>query len=182
MHTVCAYAKRLASAHECPLLLCASLWRAACDEFLQYHTYQLRRAPMRTFILVCLVAFIVAVGVAYAVGLVAISTEHADGRYVISFALNTDMIHSTEPRIHGGLDSTNEELLDVQGKVIAVRPEKNEFAVSENVKNWTFQLAKDGKVFINNREAKLAELKVGDEAMVTFNRQGPEMVATVVRG
>jgi len=71
---------------------------------------------------------------------------------------------------------------DAKGRIAAVTPDKNEFVLTENFKNWTVQLDKAGKVFINNREAKLADLQVGDEAMVTFARDGERLIASVVRG
>lgn len=137
---------------------------------------------MRTCILVLIVALFVAIAMGFVVGLFGITTEQSDGRYVVSLMVNTAMINNVstsrpESRSPDSLD----DVIDVKGKVTAVRPEKNEFVVSENVKNWTFQLAKDGKVLINDREAKLAEMQAGDEAVVTFNRQGDQLLANVVR-
>jgi hypothetical protein len=135
---------------------------------------------MRTFIVVCLVALIVAVGMAFAVGLVSIATDQPEGRYTITLTVNTSMIHpisiAADSSSHHAQDS-----LDVKGKVTEVRPDKREFVVSENVKNWTFQLARGGKVFINDRAAELADLQAGDEATVTFDRQDQQLIANVVR-
>jgi len=75
----------------------------------------------------------------------------------------------------------NDKLLEIKGKVAAVRPAKGELVVSENVKSWTFQLTKDAKVLINDREAKLADLMAGDDAAVTFDRQGQQLLATLIR-
>jgi hypothetical protein len=140
---------------------------------------------MRTLILVCLVALVVAVGIAFAVGLVGIATDHPEGRYIVSLTVNTSMICPLTPRAesspYNGVGSANDNLVDVKGKVIRVRPEINEFDLSESIKSWTFQLAKDGKVFINDRESKLADVQAGDDATVTFDRQGQQFLASVVR-
>lgn len=137
---------------------------------------------MRTLMLLVLVAFLVAVGMAFAVGLVTVTTEHPNGQYVVLLTVNTSMTHhatATEP--DGSPDSSSQGPVEMKGTITAVRPDQNEFAMSENVKNWTFQLAKDGKVFLNDRETKLADLQAGDEATVTADRQGQQLIASVVR-
>jgi hypothetical protein len=70
---------------------------------------------------------------------------------------------------------------ETKGRITKVRPEKNEFVLTENVKDLTFQLNKDGKVFINDKESKLADLRAGDEAMVTYTRIGQQLNASVIR-
>ncbi len=139
---------------------------------------------MRTLILLCVVALVAAGAMAFAVGLVGITTDHPEGRYVVNLTINTSMIYpatpTAEPNSHNGVESTNDNLLEVKGKITAVRVEKSELVLSENVKNWTFQLAKDGRVYLNDRESRLADLKPGDEAAVTFDRQGQQLFATVV--
>ena len=106
---------------------------------------------MRTVLTICLVGFVAGSGMAIATG---------DG----TRALGAD----------------DQGFIDVKGTIVTVRPEANELVVSENVKNWTFRLAKEAKVFVNAQESTLAKLKPGDEATVTFDRQGPMMIATVV--
>jgi hypothetical protein len=138
---------------------------------------------MRTFILLCVVALVVGVGMAFAVGLVNVATDHGDGKYVVSFTVNADMIcrraHGTEPDNSPG--SISPDAVDMKGTIAAVRADMNEFVLSENVKNWTFHLAKEGKVFVNDRECNLDELQAGDEATVTFDRQRQQFFATLVR-
>lgn len=70
---------------------------------------------------------------------------------------------------------------ETQGKITAINPEKNQFVLTENFKDLTFQLSKDGKVFVNNQERKLSELQPGDDASVTFARQGQQLIANAVR-
>lgn len=139
---------------------------------------------MRTFCLVFCVALGVAVGMAFAVGLVAITTDHYDGRYFVNLTINTTMLPSFARPVNqltNEADRSSDELATVKGTVTAVRPAQNEFVLSENVKNWTFQLVKDGQVYLNDRKVSLSELRAGDEASVTFTRQGQQMLASMVR-
>ena len=135
---------------------------------------------MRTLFLVCLVALIVACGVAYAVGLVAVAADNADGKYVVSLTVNTAMVHHNA-NTDAAPGTPNETALDIKGKITAVRTDRNEVVVAESFKNWTFRLAKDGKVFVNDHESKLADLQAGDDAIVTYDRLGPQLVANVIR-
>jgi hypothetical protein len=145
----------------------------------------IEESAMRTCILIGLVALVVAVGTAFAVGFVDMAIDHPEGKCVLTVTVNPSMIRPlpglTKAAGTDSSESTDQNIIDVTGKITAVRPEKDEFVVSENIKSWTFQLAKRGKVFVNDREAKLGDLKAGDEATVTFERQGPMMIASVVR-
>jgi hypothetical protein len=138
---------------------------------------------MRTFILVCLVALIVTVGMAFATGLVSVASEHRDAKYIITCTVDTAMIHPLRignfSTSHGE-ENAGDQLVEVKGKITAVRPDKNEFVVSENVKNWTFELARDGRIFINDRDGKLSELQAGDDVAVTFDRREDKLLATRV--
>lgn len=145
---------------------------------------------MRTLILVCVVALLVCIGVAYAVGLVAVTADHSDGRCVVSLIVNTAMRRHNASGADNAphhdladdrLQEVNDSLQELKGKVTAVRTHKNELVVSESFKNWTFQLASGGSVYINGRESKLGELQEGDNATVTFDRQGERLLASVIR-
>lgn len=135
---------------------------------------------MRNFILVCVVALMVACGVAYAVGFFEVTTDRSDGKFVTTLTVNTSMLdHRSSPA--SGQHSAEESALNAKGTITDVRPEKSEVVVTESFKNWTFHLDKDGKVFINGRESKLAELQTGDAADVTYVRQGQQLFASVIR-
>src|SRR5262249_16801424 len=113
---------------------------------------------MRNFILVCVVALLVAAGVAYAVGFIDFTYEHRDGKCLVSNIINTSMLRH-EGSSRGATPASapaDDNTLDVKGKVTAVRPEKNELTVSENVKSWTFELTKGARVTINDRDSKLS--------------------------
>ena len=141
---------------------------------------------MRTFLLLVVVATAVAVGMGFIVGLFAIDTQNSHDKYVVTFTINTEkMSHSLARQERQELTSSEDradgELVDVKGKITAVRPEKNELVLSENIKSWKFSLAKDAQVLVNDRPSKLADLRAGDDATVTFERSGQELIASTVR-
>ena len=108
---------------------------------------------MRTFVLVCVVAIVVAVGVSYAVGFVAVATEHTQTSASSPFlTVDTGMLHRGLGRYETPFATAGNSrwLTQMQGKIAAVGPVKREFTLSDNLKNWSFQLAKGGKVFIDD--------------------------------
>ena len=71
---------------------------------------------------------------------------------------------------------------EAKGKIKTVTPDKHEFVLSDaNQKDWTMHLSKDGKVFINDKESKLADLQAGDEVIVTYAKEGEKLSASEVR-
>jgi len=70
---------------------------------------------------------------------------------------------------------------EAQGRIATVNPEKNQVVLTESLKNWTFLLSKDGRVLLNDQESRLSELRPGDNATVTFTRQGEQLRASSVR-
>ena len=70
---------------------------------------------------------------------------------------------------------------DAKGKVKTVAPDKNELVVTDNAKDWTFELDKAGTVFINDKAAKLADLQVGDEVTITYEKKGEKLHASSIR-
>jgi biopolymer transport protein ExbD len=68
------------------------------------------------------------------------------------------------------------------GKIASVAADKNEFVMTDkDGKNWTFQLNQGGKVFINDKEGKLADLQAGFEVTITYEKQGEKLLASEVR-
>jgi hypothetical protein len=70
---------------------------------------------------------------------------------------------------------------DAKGRIVKVRPDKNEIVLTENLKDLTVRLNKDGRVLINDKESKLADVRAGDQATVTYTRQGQQLNASLVR-
>ena len=130
---------------------------------------------MRTLITVFVVTIIVLAIAGYAVGFFAISSERSPGKYVVSVEFNTQMLQQAARTV--GEQAENQ----AKGRIVSVSPAKNEFVLTQNVKDLTFQLAKDGKVFLNGAEGKLASLQAGDQAVVTYEKQGQRLTASVVR-
>lgn len=59
----------------------------------------------------------------------------------------------------------------VKGKVQSVNADQNQVVVrDENNHNMTFQIAKDARVRVNDKEGRAADLKEGDEVSVSFRR------------
>ena len=62
---------------------------------------------MRTFILVIVVALVVAIGISFAVGLVEIATDHSDGKCAVTITVNTNLIHPISNAVHDNHDSSD---------------------------------------------------------------------------
>src|SRR3974377_1666922 len=60
----------------------------------QYAPSTVEDLTMRTFILVVFVALAVAVTMAIATGVITVTTDREEGRYLINFTVNTSMLHS----------------------------------------------------------------------------------------
>src|ERR1700730_6075666 len=72
--------------------------------------------------------------------------------------------------------------VEAKGKIKTVNGDKNEFVLTDAAgKDLTIQLRKDGKVFINDKEAKFTDLQAGDEATVTCEIKNEQHLASAVR-
>jgi hypothetical protein len=70
---------------------------------------------------------------------------------------------------------------EITGKVMSVDPDKYEFVIVERGKSLTFQMDEDAQVLINDEEATLADLRVGDVVSVIERRDGDNLMAIEVR-
>ena len=71
---------------------------------------------------------------------------------------------------------------NASGKIASVTADKNEFVMADkDGKNWTFNLNTGGKVFVNDKEAKLGDLEAGMEVAITYEKQGEKLLASEVR-
>jgi hypothetical protein len=71
---------------------------------------------------------------------------------------------------------------DAKGKIKSVEADKKQFVLTDgNGKDWTLTLAKDAKVIINDKEATLADIKKGEEAEVTYDKKGDDLMASAIR-
>jgi hypothetical protein len=67
------------------------------------------------------------------------------------------------------------------GKFKNVLADKETFVVKIDDAERTFQLAAKARVFINDRETTLSELKPGDEVAVTWQERDERKVASLVK-
>jgi hypothetical protein len=70
---------------------------------------------------------------------------------------------------------------ETKGKIKSVSADKKEFVMTDNNgKDWTFQLAEDGKVRLANQDGKLSDLKDGDEVTITYEKKDDKFIASKV--
>jgi Cu/Ag efflux protein CusF len=70
---------------------------------------------------------------------------------------------------------------ETKGKIKSVTADKKEFVMTDNNgKDWTFQLAEDGKVRLADQDGKLSDLKEGDEVTITYEKKDDKFIASKV--
>ena len=68
-----------------------------------------------------------------------------------------------------------------KGKVKNVDVDKNQFTIlDDNNKDWTFSLEKDGKILLNDKASKLADLKADDMVTVKYEKKDGKLMATEI--
>jgi len=73
---------------------------------------------------------------------------------------------------------------EIGGKVVGVYPDRHGFIIVSadgRGRTTSFEMAKNGRVFINNRPASLMDLQMGEDVVVTFVMQLDRPVAVEVR-
>ena len=71
---------------------------------------------------------------------------------------------------------------EAKGKVKTVSADKNQFVMTDaDGKTWTIHAAKDCKLTLNNKQAKLGELQADDQVQITYQKEGEKLVASAVR-
>ena len=64
----------------------------------------------------------------------------------------------------------------------ATESDKSEFTILDaNQKNWTFHCTKECKVFINDKEAKLADLQADNDVTITYQDDNGKLMASLIR-
>jgi hypothetical protein len=72
---------------------------------------------------------------------------------------------------------------EASGTVKSVDPQRQLFVLADGEqKQWTFLLAKAAKVFVDDKEARLGDLRAGQAVTVTYEKDGDRLMATIVRG
>ena len=71
---------------------------------------------------------------------------------------------------------------DIKGKVKTVTADKNEFVMTDaDGKSMTIAAARDCKVTLNDKEAKLSDLQADDEVQITYEKEGEKNNASVIK-
>jgi hypothetical protein len=71
---------------------------------------------------------------------------------------------------------------EAKGKIKTVDGDKHEFVLSDaNARDWTFNVPKEAKVFLNDKESKLTDLQAGDTATIMYERKDDKLIASEVR-
>jgi Cu/Ag efflux protein CusF len=71
---------------------------------------------------------------------------------------------------------------ETKGTIKNVDAIKSTFILTDpNARDWPMELTKNAQVFINDKEAKLSDLRAGDEVSVTFEKQGEKLMTTTIR-
>jgi hypothetical protein len=71
---------------------------------------------------------------------------------------------------------------DAKGKIKTVNADKNELVVQDaDGKSWTFMAARECKVHLNDKDAKLADLQADDEVQITYEKDGTNLNASVIK-
>jgi Cu/Ag efflux protein CusF len=71
---------------------------------------------------------------------------------------------------------------EAKGKIKSISPDSKELVLTDdNGKDWTFQIDDSAKVRLADKDVKLQDLKEGDQATVTYQKQGAKMIATEIR-
>jgi Cu/Ag efflux protein CusF len=71
---------------------------------------------------------------------------------------------------------------EAKGKIKSVDQDKKQFVLTDsNGKDWTFDMDENAKVKLNDKDVKLADIKEGSDATVTYEKQGDKLIAKEIR-
>jgi Cu/Ag efflux protein CusF len=71
---------------------------------------------------------------------------------------------------------------EAMGKIKSVTADKHGLVVTDNDgKNWNFQMNEDAEIRLADKDIKLADLKVGDEVTVTYERKNGRLLVSKIR-
>lgn len=135
---------------------------------------------MRMILVVVLVVVAASVASAFYLGLLSMSAERVDKTYLVHLVVHPDFM-VPEAIKDSSADGSESLLLEARGTVAGVNVETNQFTLTENFRNMTFRVNNDTVISINGQAAKLAQMQGGDEATVSYSKQGQMLHANVVR-
>lgn len=94
----------------------------------------------------------------------------ADDKAVVVYEKKGEHLMASSVR---GLRSAKE----TSGTVADVLGEKREVTLKGTVKNSTYELIKDGTVWIVGKTGAIADIRAGDEVLVTYEQRGDRLMA-----
>jgi len=94
----------------------------------------------------------------------------ADDKAVVVFTKSGDHYIASSVR---GLRSADE----TSGTLADVIMDKREVVLKGTVKNTTYELVKDGTVYVDGKQASLKDIRAGDEVLITYERRGDHYMA-----
>ncbi len=69
-----------------------------------------------------------------------------------------------------------------KGKIKTLFPDKEEFVLTDvRGQDWMFYLGQGTKVFINNKEGRFRDFKVGDFVTITYTKEENRFIASEIR-
>jgi hypothetical protein len=69
---------------------------------------------------------------------------------------------------------------ETTGTVNDIIGDKREITLKGTIKNATYELKKDGTVFVDGKQSNLKEIHAGDQVLITYEQQGDRWVANDV--
>jgi biopolymer transport protein ExbD len=71
---------------------------------------------------------------------------------------------------------------EAKGTIKTVTADKNEFVMTDaNAKDWTMNVNKDAKVFVNDKESKLSDLQASDAVTITYEKVGDRLNVSEIK-
>lgn len=71
---------------------------------------------------------------------------------------------------------------ETKGKIKTIDYTNNKLVFTDvNAKDWTFLMAKEAKIFLNDKEMKLGDLKADDEARVIYEKRDDNLMISEIR-
>jgi len=69
-----------------------------------------------------------------------------------------------------------------RGQITKLSADQNQFTLKDpNGKEWMFQVTQNAKVRVNDKEARLADLKIGDDVTIFYEKQNDQLMARDIR-
>lgn len=102
-----------------------------------------------------------------------LSDLSADDKVVINYEKKGDHMMARQVR---GLRKAQE----TTGTVNDIFGDKREITIKGTIKNTTYELKKDGTVYVDGKKAVLSDIRAGDQVLITYEQHGDRLIANDV--